>query len=305
MEMTYVAAINEERESKDVLGYLCWYSVGEDLYEREQLKKKFRKAGLPESYLPNPIRATDAFKRATKSIERLNIQTDEGVSENYLVRNVLTNSKIVQRNLVKEIRDPKGKRLIYDAAVAEFVLHREDETFVIQKRPNGNGLAEELVEEAEKLYQLYLSHHNASAVRRAILAILKSMSPTPVRPSGGVYFVPAKHYSKLSSMIQFLKSLDRGEGIMIPLIDTRENRDMIKEKLLDHLKQTLMNCHVLLRNPKAQKVQIQTMIEDARQIIKDFNEYREIITGSMEEMENQIELIKQQIQLLLEKELAS
>lgn len=302
MKLDYLAAINVETETTNVIGYLCWYSVREGLYKREELKKKIQIAGLSDSYLPNPIRPSDAFKRATKAIEKSNIPSEEeGVLKNYLIRNVFASPKVVQRNLVKEIRDPKGKRLIYDPALAEFVLNREDNTFVVEKWPKDDEMAEELVEEAERLYELFLTHHDASAVRRSVQSMLKKMSPTPVVPR--MYIIPAKYYTNLESMIRFLKSLQTSRVAKVPLIDTRETRDMVRDHLHDHLKQTLRNCHELLRNPKAQKVQVQTMINDARQIIQGFNDYREIITDSIDEMENQIELIKQQVQLLFEKEL--
>ncbi|QOY37672.1 DUF6744 family protein [Anaerobacillus isosaccharinicus] len=296
-----LSAIENPNGKSNVIGFLCWYSVGEDLYSRDDLRVKILNAGLKEEFLPNQIRPSDAFRRATKAIERTKIDAGNGVLENYLIRNVTSNNEITQRNLVKEVRDTKGQRLDYVPSVAELVFDRKADQFQVRKRPNDGSIADELVEEAERLFQVYLQNHNANTVRSSVLGILKSLSPTPVRPSGGVYFVPAKNEKALRCMVNFLQSLKRGEGFMIPLIDSTENRDMVKEKLADHLRKTLEDCGEILKNPNVQKVQVRSMIDDARRIVKDFKEYREIVTGAVDDMENHIDLIRQQVQLLLEK----
>lgn len=297
-----MVAVQNATEKTNIIGYLTWYSIAEGNYEREDLRKNIINAGLDERYMPKKIRGSDAFRRATKAIERFKIQIAEGVFENYLIRNVSSSQERTQRNLVREIRDTKGNTLNYDSAVAELVYDRKQEQFIVQKSPLDGGIAEELIEEAQKLYGEYLTHHNANVIRSSILSALKDMAPVPVRPSGGVYFIPAKHEEKLSAMIRFLNSLGRSEGVMIPLIDIKDNRNMVEQKLNEHLRNTFEYCVNLLRNPNTQKVQIKTAIEDAKRIVADFKMYREIVTGGIDDMENKLDLIRQQIQLLLEKE---
>lgn len=53
----------------EIVGHLCWYSVGDDLYEREKLRQSLLINGIEEKYLPKPVRSTDAFRRATKAVE--------------------------------------------------------------------------------------------------------------------------------------------------------------------------------------------------------------------------------------------
>lgn len=294
-----IAAVETVNEQTQVIGHLCWYSVGEDLYDREELRKSLLYNGLSETNLPNAIRPADAFRRATKDVEMRRVETDqEGVYENYIIRNVVSNDDIVQRNIVKETVDSKGARLDYVSEV-EMTFDRKAETF--NYSVTSGGMAEELAEEASKLFDIYLTHHNATAIRACAIKILQTMSPTPVRPSGGVYFVPAKHSLKLDCLVGFLRSFQKGEGQMIPLIDTEDNRDMVKQKLYEHLQRTLHGCNETLTNESLPKGQVRMLIEDAKRVVADFKDYREVITGAVDDMENHVDLIRQQIQLMMDR----
>src|SRR5690606_38538410 len=107
---------------EQILGHLMWFSVGKQLVKSDDLLVKLQQAGLEETWLPNPIRPMDAFRRATKEIEtRLNT-SQAGVFENYLVREVSIDEKQIQRNIVIETVDQSGKRLDYDSQAAIITL---------------------------------------------------------------------------------------------------------------------------------------------------------------------------------------
>ena len=65
------------------LAYIFWYSIGGGVkIEREELKKKLIENNLEEDWLPNKIRAVDAFRKATKDIERKRVTSDPKIFEN-------------------------------------------------------------------------------------------------------------------------------------------------------------------------------------------------------------------------------
>lgn len=300
MDLQNVAAVNGGSEQQ-IIGFLCWYSVGDALYEREELKNLMLMNGIDVDYMPNKIRSADAFRRATKAIETKKVPTkEEGVYQNFIVRNVASDKTIIQRNIVVETVDTKGKRLDYNEKAALLMFKREQEE-VVYAALEQRGMAEELAQKACKLYQHFLTHHNGQAVRASVIDILKSMSPTPVRPSGGVYFVPAKHELKLHALISFLRQLETGEGYMIPLINTDENKDMVRTKLMEHLKNTLNNCSDVLKQEDVPSGQLNILIEDAKRVVADFKDYREILSDTVADMESYVDLIRRQVQLLIEK----
>lgn len=82
--------------------------------------------------------------------------------------------------------------------------------------------------------------------------IIRGMNPVSVRPSGGVYFVPSKYQDELEKLISFLNSFnDTTEEHKVPLINSQEQRDMVRQKVKEHLKGTLNDLANALKNPKS------------------------------------------------------
>lgn len=300
MDLNQVAAI-KNGEKEQIIGHLCWYSVSEGNYERNDLRKALIQNGFGEGDLPNEIRSSDAFRRATKDIETKRVKTNkEGVYKNYIVRNVCTNEQIIQRNIVEETVDSKGQKLSYQENEAILLFNRNTES-IRRAVINPGGMAEELAEEACKLFALYKTCHNGQAVRYMANDIIKTMSPTPVRPSGGVYFVPAKHENKLGKLVSLLNSLNKCEAFMIPLIKTDENQDMLQRKLLEHLHSTLTSCQELAKHEEVPAIQFKTLAKEAKRVITDLEDYREIVGKALTKMESYQSLIKGAISILLDK----
>lgn len=300
MDLNQIAAI-KNGEKEQIIGHLCWYSVSEDNYERNDLRKALIQNGFGEGDLPNEIRSSDAFRRATKDIETKRVKTNKkGVYKNYIVRNVCTNEQIIQRNIVEETVDSKGQKLSYQENEAILLFNRNTES-IRRAVINPGGMAEELAEEACKLFALYKTCHNGQAVRYMANDILKMMSPTPVRPSGGVYFVPAKHENKLGKLVSLLNSLNKCEAFMIPLIKTDENQDMLQRKLFEHLHSTLTNCQELVKQEEVPAIQFKTLAKEAKRVITDLEDYREIVGKVLTKMESYQSLIKGAISILLDK----
>ncbi|QZT33660.1 hypothetical protein HUR95_15750 [Caldalkalibacillus thermarum TA2.A1] len=285
------------KESEGIIGHLTWWSIREHLITRDVLGQKLNEAGLDEGWLPNEIRPADAFRRATKEVECRKKETSQpGVYKNYLVREVYSDKKMVQRNIVVETVDQKGKRLDYEGQAALLVLDKEaDQLKVGVVLPE----VEELAQEASRLYDIYKRHYPAQAVRVMVADILKSMSPTPVRPTGGVYFVPQAHQNELTKLCAFVNSLDKGEAFKIPLIDTMDNRQMVNRKLQDHLEDIMARCHVALKGD-LKKNQVKEIIEEAKRVISDFRQYREIVTDDIDRLESHIQSIRMSVALMVE-----
>ena len=163
-------------------------------------------------------------------------------------------------------------------------------------------MAEELAGEALKNYEIFLSHHNGASIRGSVVNYLNELSPTPVRPSGGVYFVPVQHSEKLRKLVNFVSELPRGESHMIPLVNDEDNRQMIKDKVKDNLEKVLEQCRTAINDEnKLQKVQVRTIIDDARRIVSQFKDYRSLLNETIVDLESSVELVRQSINLVLQK----
>jgi hypothetical protein len=237
-----VSAVQNDNNSS-IIGYLTWNSVGDDLYNRENLRKELLRNGIEEAYLPNPIRSSDAFRRATKAIETKRQREEETALEyrNYIIRDVVSNGNKLQRNIVIETVNQQGERLDYNSEGARLYFDKKSEQFSFVAN---DEMAEELAEEAQKHFECFLSHHNGASVRGGVVNYLNQLSPTPVRPSGGVYFVPVQHTEKLRNMVYFVSALPRGIGYSTILISIDEfnktysnlkNKDLSQEEILEEL----------------------------------------------------------------------
>jgi hypothetical protein len=271
-----------------IIGHLTWMSISELLISRDELRDKLKKNGL-EGFMPAPIRLPDAFRRATNAKYRHILNS--GLYENYLFREVASDTKTVQRNIIRETVDQKGRRLDYDGNAAVLILDKQSEKVNISATC---PVAERLAIDAATKFDIYKEHYGAQTVRSVLTAILKSMAPTPVRPSGGVYFVPAKYQDQLSAMVAFAKSLERGEGQMVPMIDTSDMRSMVTQKLVDHLRQTLRACEESA-DRQLTKSQLKELLENAKSVANDFTQYREIVTGDLAEMESLVSAIRTKV----------
>lgn len=291
----------ENSDENSIVGYLTWYSVGDDLYNREDLRQALMLNGIDGKYLPNEIRGADAFRRATKAIETKRHREEETKEEykNYIIRDVVSNGTKLQRNIVIETVNQKGERLQYNPEGAKLHYNKEHEQFTFVAN---DTMAEELAEEAQCLFEKYRSHHNGASVRASVVHYLHTLSPTPVRPSGGVYFVPKKHTEQLRHLVNFVSGLPRGESHMIPLINSDDNRLMIKDKVKDNLDKIIDSCRLALSDSHSlQKTQVKTIVEDARRIVTQFKDYRELLNDTIGDLESSVELVRQSITEILRK----
>jgi len=118
-----------------------------------------------------------------------------------MIRDVYADSHTAVRHIVKEQVDSKGKRLSYYEN--EAVLSLEKKTESMSFSADSSSYAWELCQEAVRQFDTFKNHHNGQAVRSMVQSILKTLSPTPVRPSGGVHFVPVAYDEELLKLTSF------------------------------------------------------------------------------------------------------
>lgn len=289
-----VAVRNEQQEG--IIGHLMWYSVGGQLIRWDELEKKLLAAGLDKGWMPNPIRPPDAFRRATSEIQTRKATAQADVYENYLVREVYSDKDMVQRNIVVETVDQRGKRLDYNSRAAVLTLDKKTQNIsIVSSYPP----AEELAREAERKFYLYRDHYSSQHIRVMLANILKSLAPTPVRPSGGVYFVPSVHTEGLTKLCRFASSLENSEAFKVPLVNTLDNRQMVTQKLKEHFERILGECRSA-ETGHLKKGQVKELIEEARRVIGQYKDYRILVTEDFKTMEAYIAKIRAQMAQLVE-----
>lgn len=277
-----------KQEGENQLGSLLWYSIKHQLITREELRKKFDESHVEHKWLPNPIRMADAFRRATSEIQKKHKKvptSDPSVFLNFLIREVYYDDEKVQRNIVIEKVNKKGKSLDYNSTSTIILFHKDDGTISITANGNqdaGELEAKRLAYEAKDLFDTYSKNYDAHTLRFMVKNILDSMSPTAVRPSGGVYFVPRNHQARLDAVVNLVNRLDHAEAFSVPLFDTKNNRGMVNRKLRDDMIAAIAKCKSIVHSPELRKSQVTDILNEARRVVKTFNEYQGVVNLDLE-----------------------
>ena len=288
----------QNQETKAHIGHLFWYSIGNDLYSRSLLEQTLVQTGLSLNCMPNEIRPVDAFRRATKEVETSR-NMGNGLQENYIVRDVYYDPAVAVRHIVKETVDSKGKRLSYNEN--EAILTLDKKAGVIHLSADPGSYAWKLCEEAVRFFEVYKEHHNGQAVRGMVQSVLKTLSPTPVRPSGGVYFVPAVYDKTLCQLVRFCSSFVKGEGFKIPVVNSEESVRMVETKVKDHLDSLFSQCRQVLHDGFILKAKLVELVNETKNVISGYRDYEEIIKKSKQEIDGRIELLREALSLLMDR----
>lgn len=292
-----ITAASQTPQDGGEIGHIFFFTVGEDLYPTQSLEKALVNCGLSLEYMPKKIRSADAFRRATKEIETRR-PVSSGVAENYIVRDVYSDINTVVRHIVKETVNSRGKRLDYDAQAAVLTLDKTKEEISIQA---ADPRAAQLAEEAKRLYSVFKNSYNGQAVRYMVHGILKTLAPTPLRPSGGIYFVPASSKEDLDKLVSFCSSFPKAEGYKIPVVDSSENAGMVTKKLKEHLQSSLRECKNALESTDLPKSRAKQILDDIRHVIKGYERYSSIIKKQKDEFDALVDLARDAAVLLLDK----
>ena len=290
--------VASKQEGANKLGDLYWYSISNQLISREDLQQKFDEANMDHKWLPNPIRISDAFRRATGEIQKKQKRvptSDPTTFLNFLIREVYYDHKKVQRNIVIEKVDKKGKSLEYNSTSTIIEFNKDDGSIFITatgSKDEGEQKAKELAYAAKDLFDTYSKKYDAQTLRIMVKNILDSMSPTAVRPNGGVYFVPRNHQDSLDSVVDLVNRLESSEAFAVPLFDTKSNRGMVNKKLRDDMISAISKCNSIINYVNPRKAQVADILSEARRVVKTFNEYQSVVNLDLEMLNDSLRELK-------------
>lgn len=242
-------------ETDPILGCLCWWTIRNQIIDHATLKEIVEAENL-DQYLPKPIRPCGAFRRATRMVQKDLQPVDEAVSkddESIFVREVDCSETHIFRKLVTEIRDKAAKELSYQQT-ADITFNKVTQDIDITGADAGtkNRILQN--------YELLNGRHNGERLRVLVKNIMDSTSPTLIRPSGSVYFIPACHRSKVEKLERIVQQINMKGTIKdqtltfehIGVLDSEKHREMV------------------LKHFETQTVgQVNSFMAEATQVLKD------------------------------------
>ncbi|KQN96865.1 DUF6744 family protein [Paenibacillus sp. Leaf72] len=282
----FTAVGMEDKGTVEVVGYLCWYSIGMKLIARNLLQEYVNLSGVAEKYMPNKIRIIDAYRRATKAIEcKRPLETGKG-SITYLVKEVSSTRETVQRNIVKEVIDSNdnSEPLKYDTKEAIITLNR-----VHDHRLQTSVINEEvrpLVERVTELFELFKTTHDDNAIRSMCVDIIRHMSPVLVKASGGVYFIPIKYEKELRAFRELVNLIEQSKAEIIPLIKTNDTIDMVRKATLKQVNESHERLKAAYNDESISASDITAVVENSNLAFRVIDDYKDLLKSDLSDVES-------------------
>lgn len=247
---------NKDLPIEMTLGNLLYYSLSDMSIAESELLNIFKLNQIPESYV-RKISKPDAFRRASSSIKNKTLYIPDpsdntiNVKVKIEVDEVRSDNNGISRIVGKKLIDEKNEEVKYDP-VAELTYDRVTEQCsfrMLDLTPATYQAYTDLCQEVQTNYTAWSIYHTKDTVRNIINRIITDTHPVNLTPSGLCKFVPKTHSDLLSSLKEAIKDMEHfcqqpGQNNfmeIIPVINTEEQQDMIKEASAQELKTTLFN----------------------------------------------------------------
>lgn len=219
-----------------LLGRIVLFTITDEPVSRDDLVLWFEELGLDKAYLPTPNKYLDAFKKATSDTKDT-YPMARGRTANVLSRDVTSTPNYVQRQITREIRDSKAKRLDYHEVIA-CTFYRptsvdDQSSSRLQITVKTEDLEPGEIEHVRAIAQAiktrndrYCQYMDGQKIRATIRNYLKKLNAIEIK--GGVYFVHASRDDELANLATLVGRLGGGCHMnMIPIVDLKQQREFI------------------------------------------------------------------------------
>ena len=245
--------------AKKFIGAIVWFTINEAMITRDEIVKLFVDNGLDERFVPNPIKAVDAFRRATSRAEvEYDYPGNKRTATLYIDEVDYDDERVVQ-HIFRKVRDRQA--LVLDhTQVGEAIFYRQSRT----ARRQGVGgesvkfsmkraqlsedeqeIAAKFIDDVHRSYERGKQFITGQALRGMVRNYVVSTNAISVRPSGGVYFVHKSRIETIDALSRVVEQLGNGSVIhTLPLIDTDQQRGMLTEAFQDEV---VDECEKLLK----------------------------------------------------------
>lgn len=213
-------------DSGAILGRISWYQVSATRVPHARVKAILERVGL-ENILSRPPADSDVFRRVFTNGQRREYATAQpGITENLMVREVVSTGERIVKRIVRELVDAAGETLEYEEiADVRFNKSHPERIDVVEMVVNPNAHA--LVESLAAQYRDERGCLNGKGVRDLIVRGLEACRATRVRD--GVFFIMEEYAEKLEALEEIANLMPGALLHSLPLIDDRKQRDLVRK----------------------------------------------------------------------------
>lgn len=304
----------EGGNTDEYYGRVMWYKFTEFVIEEDILLNLYRKLDVPEDIFPNEIRDKGAWKRACSRLQnkkRQRFEKDDEVHERKITYerkrpnpNTRIIVKIIRRSDEDDIEFKKLVRFKYEG----------EENISYEALDASEEVAKEWYDEMYQQYEIYRSHYTKDQIRDAFRDTLKTLNPVTITSRGSVYFIPEQYadvIEKFSRAIKilredFLDIADDSSALevgQLPVIKQPEQRDIIKRKIKSETVEDASKIMTKARNIIENDENIDSstytrFVDKMKELNQRRKEYEEILDASLNTCDEQMNILKNQLNKL-------
>lgn len=266
------AIVGEDAEDVRILGYAVMYTAGSDwnvLVPHDWLANRANELGIPQRVVPNKPRPSSAYKRAIKRLREDVLETvwieaprmDTGVPENHRVELRIQegDGRYVQHLYAEVFFDEEESAqdggtwvnhhlgyFDYDADWQAVDYIKDDD---LEEDNHLHAVWEETVAEVIDLFDEMKTTHIGHGIRQMMYYTTRDYTNNVIslRDGGAVYFFPAGMSEFVDAMStlydEISEQFKRGGATMavrtIPMLDTEDQREWIRERVEKTLEESL------------------------------------------------------------------
>lgn len=291
-----------------LIGRIVLFTISDEPIAQQDISDWFDELRLNPTLLPPPIKAVDAYKKATSLIDGQEYDLGGGLTATLLCRDVASPNQYIVRHVMREVRDSKNRVLTYDKVIeATFYrpvigkdgrAQRGTERFRLtvindDLRPGERGRMDATILKIEDSYKRYHGYLDGQKLRAVIRSYLKYLNAIEIK--GGVYFINSNRVPELTQL-QTLVSRFGGKCRMdlIPLVDLGAQRDMVVEafqreaaEALNEIVQEVAHLRTTRKKitPKAYaaiRVRYDEVIAQAKEYLRTLGISQDVTAGAAE-----------------------
>lgn len=318
------------------------YSIFDSEVTRDDLERWFTELQLDPQFVPAKLRPVDAYERVTGPdgvrlsyplpldaaadvIAAAGRKTGRGPGRGVvrrqatlMVRPVARDGGQIVRHVVREVRDEENTRLTYDTCLGAATFRRDNETDEagageLLVEPQTSAIAELsdpeqtvvrfMLGHIESEYRHRCTYLSGDKLRGVIRTYIESLNAVKVRPTGGVYFVHARHAQTLAGLRELVSRFAAGSHLVrIPLPDADEMREMVvaafTTKAADDLNRLAADIAAAQR-AHADEHTIGKLYKRFNELQAATTEHASLLSTSLDDTQAALQLVKTQLGSLL------
>lgn len=316
----YTQAIQDLPEEA-FLGSLLFFSISQADVNLKNAHRDLSAAGLSTDTLRKNLRPVDAFKKASKRIEK-KFKPVNGVRSELMVRPVGEDGTYAHRHIILEravIRAGVKRRIFYEK-VGELTFTRgvkKDGEYTghsVECRRTTSNLGEPLTADEDQWlteqlatfedhYDHLLNYMDSHAVRTFVREYIYDLQATCVKESGGLYFIRQGHADEVAKLAEWVRSVG-SEFQTVELLNLADKKQMILEafeqETIAEVERLMTEVGKILADPN-RKIEEKTFDDYAERGVKlstKLQDYTTMLNAKAETAEYEISLFGAQVATL-------